>query len=79
MIGSILFLSRFKSNLKIHMASHEAVVAAIYYASVELSAMDFYFLMHQEVIPDPRLKQYPLVLFRSTVLLAQSALVNPLN
>ena len=61
------------------MTSHEVVLAAIYLASAELSATDFCFLLHQEVIPDPRLKQYPLVLFRSTGLPVQSASVNPLN
>ena len=45
------------------MASREAVLATVYYASAELSATDFCFLLHQEVIPNPRLKQYPLVLF----------------
>ena len=45
------------------MASHEVVLAAIYSASAELRAMNFYFLLHQQVIPDPMLKQYPIVLF----------------
>ncbi len=47
---------------------HEAVLAAIYSASAELRAMDFGFLLHQEVIPDPMLKKYLVVLFRSTEL-----------
>ena len=60
------------------MASHEAMLASIYFVSVELSATDFRFLLHQEVIPDPILKRYPKVLFQSTELAAQSAAMNPL-
>jgi hypothetical protein len=55
------------------MASHDAKMAAIYSASVELRAIDFCFLLNQEIAPEPRLKQQPDVLFLSTLLPAQSA------
>jgi len=61
------------------MASHVVVLVTIYSASAELSAIDFYFMLHQDIIPLPKLKQYPKVLFRSTELPAQSASVNPLK
>ena len=65
------------SSFLSHMASHKVVLAAIYSASVVLSATYFCFLLHQEVIPDPMLKQYPVVLFRSIELPAQSASMIP--
>ena len=61
------------------MASHVVVLDAIYYDSTELSATDFCFMLHQDTIPDPMLRQYLEVLFLSTELPAQSAFVNPLN
>ena len=79
LVASIFLLNRFTSSFLSHMASHEVVLAAKYSASDELKATDFCFLLHQEVIPDPMLKQYLEVLFRSTELPTQSASVNQLN
>ena len=79
LVASILLLNRFTRNFLRHMASHEVVLASIYSASVELRATDFCFLLDQEVILDLMLKQYPVVLFRSIELPAQSASVNPLS
>ena len=62
-----------------HIASHVAVLVAIYSASTELRATDFCFLLHQDIILDPTLKQYSEVLFRSAELLAQSTSLNPFN
>jgi len=55
------------------------VLAAIYSASPKLNAIEFYFLLHQETIPDPTLKQYPKVLFLSIEMPSQSTSVNPHN
>jgi len=38
------------------MASHEVVLVAIYFASEELRATTFCFLLHQEVILDPNVE-----------------------
>ena len=78
-VASILLLNRFTRNFLSHMAWHEAVLVAIYSASTELKATYLCFLLHQEVIPDTMLKPYPVVLFRSTELLAQTTPVNPLS
>jgi hypothetical protein len=54
------------------MASQLAEQAAMYYASVVLSAMLDCFLLYHEIMVDPRLKQHPEVLFLSETLPAQS-------
>ena len=51
----------------------------MYSASVVLNATDFYFLLHQDTIPNPTLKQYPKVLFMSIELPTQSVFVNSLS
>ena len=58
------------------MALHVAMLATIYSGSAELSATNFCFLLHQDIIPNPTLNQYPKVLFRSIELPGQSASVN---
>ena len=65
------------SSFQSHIASHVVVLTTIYSAFAELNATEFYFLLHQETIPDPTLKQYPEVLFLSTELPAQFASVHP--
>jgi hypothetical protein len=45
---------------------------AIYYVSVVLKAIEFYFLLHQETMENFMEENQPDVLFRSTVLSAQS-------
>ena len=45
------------------MASHASWLDAMYYASIELSAIDLCFLLYQETIADPMLKMPPNVLF----------------
>jgi hypothetical protein len=53
------------------MASQLAVLAAMYSASAELSAMKFFFLPNQDIIVDPNLKQHLEVLFLTAALLSQ--------
>ena len=57
--------------------SHEVMLAAIYSASAVLKATDFCFLLIPDIEADPKVKQHPEVLLRSTTLLAQSASVYP--
>jgi hypothetical protein len=40
------------------MASQLAELAAMYFASAELSATEVYFLLNQETIPKSKLKQH---------------------
>jgi len=54
------------------MASQLARLAAMYSASTELKATDFYFRLNQETTPDPNPKQHPEVLFLSMAHPAQS-------
>ena len=61
------------------MASHVAILNAMYSAYVELSSMDFYFLLHQETTPNPILKQHPIMIFLSTKFPAQYASVYPIK
>ena len=79
LVASIFLLNRFTSSFLSHMTSHEAVLAAIYSASDELRATNFCFLLHEEVIPDPMLKQYLEVLFESIELPTQFVSINLLN
>jgi hypothetical protein len=51
----------------------------MYYASVVLRTMLDCFLLYQEIMVDPKLKQHPEVFFLSETLPAQSELVYPLN
>ena len=53
------------------------MLAAIYFASAVLKATDFCFLLIQDIEADPKVKQHPEVLLRSTTLPAQSASVYP--
>jgi hypothetical protein len=59
------------------MASQLAILVAIYFASVELSATKVYFLLNHVIIVDPKLKKHPEVLFLSMELPAQSKSVYP--
>ena len=54
-------------------------LAAIYSASVILSATEVCFLLNQDIIVDPKLKQQPETLFLSTALRAQSESIYPCN
>ena len=45
------------------MASQLAILATIYFASVELSAMEVCFWLNQDIITDPKLKKHLEVLF----------------
>jgi hypothetical protein len=54
------------------MASQLAEHASMYSASVVLSAILDGFLLYQEIMVDPRLKEHPEVLFLSKTLPAQS-------
>ena len=49
----------------------------MYSASVVLKATDFYILLIQDIEADPKMKQHPDVLLRSTTLPTQSAWVYP--
>jgi hypothetical protein len=78
-VASISRSNRPVSNFRSHIASQLAEHAAMYYASAVLRAMPDCFLLCHEIIADPKLKQYPEVLFLSETLPAQSASVYPLN
>jgi hypothetical protein len=60
------------SNFQSQMASHDAKLVAMYSALAKLSAIDFCFLLNQEIALDPKLKQQLEVFFLSVVLPAQS-------
>ena len=76
-MGSNSALNKSESSFLSHTASLLAALAAVYSASAVLWAMEPYFLLDQEIIAEPKLKQYPEVLFRSTTLPIQSELVKP--
>jgi hypothetical protein len=61
------------------MVSQLAVLAAMYSASADLSAMEVYFLLSHDIITDPKLKQHPKVLLLSVALLAKFESVYPCN
>jgi hypothetical protein len=67
------------NNFINHSASHAAKLAAMYSTLAELNATDLYFLLNQDIILDPMLKQHPEVLFLSFAHPAQSTFVNPAN
>jgi len=60
-----------------HTASQEAILASMYSASAVLKAIDFCFLLIQDIEADPKEKQHPKVLLQSTTLPAQSTSVYP--
>jgi hypothetical protein len=76
-VGSSFELNKFVSSFLSHTASMLAALVAMYSASVVLWAMEPCFLLDQEIIVEPKLKQYPEVLFRSTLLPIQSESVKP--
>ena len=61
----------------IQIASHATWISTMYFASVELSATDRFFLLYQENVVDPMLKIPPNLLFLSDGLPTQSASVKP--
>ncbi|KAK9715979.1 hypothetical protein RND81_06G203200 [Saponaria officinalis] len=61
------------------IASHAALVADTYSASADDNATVAYFLDDQEIVFDPSWKTYPLVLFLSSMLPAQSLSLNPFS
>jgi len=66
-------LKRFRNQT----ASQEAMLAAMYSASVVLKATDFCFLLIQDIEANAKERQHPEVLFQSSILPAQSASVYP--
>ena len=78
-VGSSSVLNRSESGFRSHTASLLAALAAVYSAFAVLWAIGLCFLLDQEIIAEPRLKQYPEVLFRSTTLPIQSESVKPCN
>ena len=61
------------------MASQLARLAAIYFASAELSATDCYFRLNHDTTAEPKPKQHPEVLFLSEAQPAQLESVYPTN
>jgi hypothetical protein len=47
-------------------------MAAMYFASIELKEIDFFFRLNQKTSPEPKPKQHPEVLFLSVAHHAQS-------
>ena len=76
-VGSSFELNKYESRFQSHTTSLLAALATMYYASVVIWAMELCFLLDREIIVEPKLKQYPEVLFRSTVLPIQSESVKP--
>ena len=70
--GSRLVSNKSESSFRSHTASQEASLAETYFALAVLRATDPYFLLDQETIAEPMLKQNTEVLFRSWTLPAQS-------
>ena len=71
-VGFKVSLNRLNKTFHSHTTSLAPKEVAMYYASVELSATEDCFLLNQEIIPDPRLKQHPEVLLRFVELPVQS-------
>jgi hypothetical protein len=76
-VGSSSALNKSESSFLSHTTSLLAAVAAMYFASAVLWAMVPCFLLDQAIIAKPKLKQYPEVLFQSTVLPIQSESAYP--
>ena len=70
-VGSNSWSNNHASNLRSQMASQLAIPTAMYFAFVELSAMEVCFLLNQDIITDPKLKQHHWVLFLFVALPAQ--------
>ena len=64
-------------NFQRHTASIGPMATATCSTFVELYAFEDCFLLIQEIMVDPKLKQHPDVLFQSVALLAQSESVYP--
>jgi hypothetical protein len=71
-VGSSSDLNKSESSFLSHTVLLQAVLAAMYSASAMLWATEPCFLLDQEIIAEPRQKQYPDVLFWSTALPIQS-------
>ena len=60
MVGHTYYhLWKLDSSFLNHIASQLAEQAMTYFASAILSAMQYCFLLNQEITPDPILKQHP--------------------
>jgi hypothetical protein len=59
------------------MVSQLALLAAMYFASIELSAMEVFFLLNQDIMVDFKLKKHLEVLFLSVAFLSQFEFVYP--
>ena len=77
MVDSGIWSNKSEINFLNHISSVHASHAAIFYASIVMSETDFYFLLPQDIIAEPKLKHMPEVLFLSSALPAQSECVNP--
>jgi hypothetical protein len=55
-------------SLRSHTASRTDILNAMYFASAVLKATKVHFLLHQETMEDPKVKQHSKVLFMSTAL-----------
>ena len=76
-VESIPWPNKYARSLWSHTASRTTTLNAIYSASVVLKATELCFLLHQDTMEDPKVKQQPDVLFRSTALPARSASAYP--
>jgi hypothetical protein len=76
-IGFISWLSKSVRSFCSHMASY--IRCYIYSSSVVLKAIEFCFLLHQEIMEKFMVRQQPDVLFSSTVLSSQSVSAYPAN
>ena len=68
-----------ENNFQSHTALLQAEHAAMYSASVVLSAIPVYCLLNQEIMPNPKLKQHHDVLFLYLALPPQSESAYPCN
>ena len=78
-IGSKCEPNKLTRIFLIQIASHTSWIAAMYYASTELSAKDLCFLLYEETVVDRILETPPDVLFLSVGLPTQSVSMKPCN
>jgi hypothetical protein len=62
-VGYSSALNNYESSFQSHIVSLLAALGAMYSASAVLWAIEPYFLLDQKIIVEPKLKQYPEVLF----------------
>ena len=76
---SISTLNNLDNIFRSHTTSLQAEHAAMYSASVVLSEIMVYFILNQEIMHDPKLKQHPEVFFLSLALPPQYEYAYPCN